>query len=78
MTAWILIYVAVYVFLVDLRYGLLQLGLLVPVFALQWYNGERGRQNWLTKWGFYVYYPAHLLIIGALRLMIWGDIPLVV
>ena len=35
-------------------------------------------QTWLTKWGFYLYYPAHLLIIGALRLLIWGDIPLVV
>ena len=78
MTVWILIYVAVYVFLVDLRYGLVQLGLLMPAFALQWYNGERGPQTWLTKWGFYLYYPAHLLIIGALRLLIWGDIPLVV
>lgn len=47
------------------------------VQTLQWYSGERGRQTWLTKWGFYLYYPAHLFIIGALRLMIWGDIPIV-
>lgn len=33
--------------------------LAIPFLAL--YNGTRGRQN---KWLFYVFYPAHLLIIG--------------
>lgn len=37
-------------------------------FIFIWfYNGERGRQN---KWLFYVFYPAHLVIIYFLRLVL--------
>ena len=31
--------------------------------------------NWM-KWFFYLYYPLHLVIIGILRIAIYGDIPI--
>lgn len=38
-------------------------GLFLPAFALMLYNGERGGGK-ATKWVFYVFYPAHLLLLG--------------
>lgn len=43
--------------------------LAVPVLAL--YNGQRGpspRVNTVMKWLFYLYYPAHLALIGWLQM----------
>ena len=34
------------------------------------YNGRRGRP---MKWLFYVYYPAHILVLGLLRGLLLGD-----
>lgn len=32
------------------------------------YNGRRAeRGRWFSKWFFYWFYPAHLLLLGALR-----------
>ena len=39
---------------------------------LRMYNGERGKTKWL-KWFFYIYYPAHLLILGILRVHLYGQ-----
>jgi hypothetical protein len=39
---------------------LYQLGLFLPVILLRSYNGRRGRTGPLLKWGFYVFYPAHI------------------
>ena len=39
------------------------------------YNGEKGKTKWL-KWFFYAYYPLHLFVIGILRIMVYGNIPL--
>lgn len=33
--------------------------------------------KWM-KWFFYLYYPAHLILLGILRVMIYGDINLTV
>lgn len=62
-------YAAVYFFALDRLYGLMQMGvvLALPVIAL--YNGQRGknaRVNRFMKWFFYIYYPAHLFVIGLL------------
>lgn len=48
------------------RFGIL---LIIPLFAL--YNGERGRKSNLIKWGFYVFYPLHLIVLYILRYFIF-------
>ncbi|WP_043932455.1 TraX family protein [Bacillus sp. EB01] len=44
--------------------------LLIPIMAL--YNGQRGKKSNLIKWGFYVFYPGHLIILYLLRHVIFG------
>ena len=29
------------------------------------------------KWFFYIYYPAHLIVVGILRIVLHGDISLI-
>ena len=38
-------------------------------------NGEKGKAGWM-KWFFYIYYPLHLVIIGILRLVMYGNVSL--
>lgn len=44
------------------RFGIL---FAIPLFAL--YNGTRGRKSSLIKWGFYVFYPVHLILLHILK-----------
>ena len=67
---YVSIYAAVYALALDPLYGLLQLCAVFSVPLLGLYNGRRGadpKLNRIMKWGFYVYYPLHLTIIGLLR-----------
>ena len=70
---WMIFYVAiystVYFFALDRIYGLLQMAVVLAIPILSLYSGKRGgnrRLNAVMKWGFYVYYPLHLLIIGLI------------
>ncbi len=70
---WMLIYTAmyaaVYILTIDVLYGILQMAVALSVPILKLYNGKRGgskKINTFMKWLFYIYYPAHLLIIGLL------------
>ena len=66
MLLWVAVYAAVYFIFMDKVYGLLQLCTLLSLPILKNYNGQRG--NWKgMKWLFYIYYPAHLFVIGLLR-----------
>jgi hypothetical protein len=68
---WMILYVGlyagVYFFALDKIYGLLQLCVVLSIPVIAQYNGQRGRFNRIMKWGFYVYYPLHLLIIGLIQ-----------
>ena len=70
---WLLFYVAlyavVYFFAIDRVYGILQMGVALSLPVLRLYNGQRGKSpavNRFMNWFFYLYYPAHLLLIGLL------------
>lgn len=70
MVFYVAIYAAVYFFAIDPVYGLLQMAVVLAIPVLMMYNGQRGRNpkiNNVMKWGFYLYYPLHLLVIGWLQ-----------
>ena len=72
MMEWVVVYAIVSFFFVDKAYGVVCLGVILVYPFLRMYNGERGKIKWL-KWFFYIYYPAHLLILGILRVHLYGQ-----
>lgn len=75
MMIWVIVYAIVSFFFVNRVYGIIQLFVFLVYPLLKQYNGQRGKAKW-TKWLFYIYYPAHLVIVGILRIALYGDIPL--
>lgn len=75
MMFWVIMYAIVSFFCVNKVYAIIQLGVILVYPLLKQYNGKRGNAKWL-KWFFYIYYPAHLIIVGIFRIMIYGDIPI--
>lgn len=73
MTAWVCLYAAVYFLFIHKIYGLLQLFVVLSIPLLKQYNGQRGKWKGM-KWFFYAYYPAHLILCGAIRLAIHGPV----
>lgn len=73
---WSFIYAAVYFLFLDKLYGILQMFTFLTIPILSRYNGERGRWKGM-KWFFYFYYPAHLVIVGLVRLALHGDISII-
>lgn len=41
-------------------------GLFLPIPLLLMYNGEKGGSK-ATKWIFYIFYPAHLILLGYIN-----------
>ncbi len=71
MMVWTLFYAVVYFFFIDRFYGILQLGTCLTIPLLRCYNGKRGTWKGMSKL-FYIYYPAHLALLGILRIILWG------
>lgn len=46
-----------------------QAGVLLCIPILSFYNGQRGGGR-NSKWTFYIFYPAHLLVLGVIKLFI--------
>lgn len=55
--------------LTSLLFVLLNLGMFLPLPLLYFYNGQRGGCPWM-KWVFYVFYPAHLLLLAILKMVL--------
>lgn len=75
MMLWASLYGIVSFFFVNKIYGIIQLFVILVYPFLKQYNGERGKAKWM-KWSFYIYYPAHLIIIGILRMLLYGNVSL--
>ena len=44
----------------------MQSGMFLPILLLGKYSGRLGRGGLLAKWSFYIFYPAHLLLLGIM------------
>ena len=72
---WVAVYAVVSYFCASKGYALAQLGVILVYPILKQYNGKPGSAKWM-KWFFYIFYPAHLILVGILRLTVYGNIPL--
>jgi hypothetical protein len=72
---WVFFYGLISFFFVSKVYALVLVGVLMVYPLLKIYNGEKGKADWM-KMFFYIYYPLHLIIIGMMRIWIYGDAPL--
>lgn len=48
------------------QFALYKIGIFLIPFFLLFYNGEPGGKSSIHKWFFYIFYPAHLVLIGIL------------
>lgn len=70
---WTAVYAAVYFLFMDKTYGVLQMCTLLSLPIMKQYNGKRGEWKGM-KWFFYIYYPAHLFVIGILRVIMGNGV----
>lgn len=71
MMLWTVVYALVYFLFIDKVYAVIQLFTCLTIPLLAHYNGERGEWKGMGKL-FYGYYPAHLILCGAVRVLLWG------
>lgn len=73
MMLWVSVYAAVYIIFIHPVYGMLQFFTALAIPLLKLYNGKHG--DWKgMKWFFYIYYPAHLILCGLIRIALYGNI----
>ncbi|MGI6608314.1 MAG: TraX family protein [Erysipelotrichaceae bacterium] len=72
---WVFVYGLVSFFFVNKIYALELVGVFMVYPILKMYNGEKGKADWM-KLFFYIYYPVHLVIIGIIRLWLYGNVSL--
>lgn len=73
---WTFVYAIVYFLFLDKLYGALQMFTFLTIPILMRYSGERGSWKGM-KWFFYIYYPAHLCLIGLIRIALHGNISII-
>lgn len=69
----IIMYAIVYCAFIDVVYGLIQLGVILVYPFMKRYNGQKGSWKGM-KWLFYAYYPAHLILCGIIRVLLHGNV----
>lgn len=57
-------------FAFPMSFLLSSLGVFLAIPLLIKYNGKRGINSQVVKWSFYIFYPAHLLILGIIQKVI--------
>ena len=77
MMLFVFMYSIVYFIFIDKIYAVVQLFTALSIPILKCYNGERGKWKGM-KWFFYIYYPVHLVLIGLLRIALWGDLNIMI
>lgn len=73
MVVWTAFYALVYFLFINKVYGIIQMFVVLTIPLLKNYNGERGKWKGM-KWFFYLYYPLHLALLGILRILLHGNI----
>lgn len=71
MMNWTVVYALVYFLFIDRVYGAVQLFTWLCIPILKHYNGQRGSRKGMGRL-FYAYYPVHLILLGILRILLWG------
>ena len=77
MLAYITMYVVVWCLAIDVVYGLVQYGIIIVWPFMHFYNGTRGKWKGM-KWFFYFFYVGHLVLMGVLRILLYGNIQTIV
>lgn len=73
MLVWVAMYAVIYAIFINPIYGVLQMFVALTIPLLKLYNGERGQWKGM-KYLFYVYYPLHLVVCGIIRILMHGNI----
>ncbi len=68
MSLFIGMYAVIYAAVIDVVYGILQMAVVLSFPLLHRYNGQRGGWRGM-KWFFYAYYPAHMAVLGIVKIV---------
>lgn len=73
MMIWVFMYGVIYFIFINPVYGVIQLFVALTIPLLKAYNGKKGTWKGM-KYVFYVYYPLHLIVCGILRILLHGNV----
>jgi len=73
MMFWVGMYSIIYIIFIDSVYGVIQMFVALTIPLLKSYNGKRGQWKGM-KYLFYIYYPLHLIICGIIRIVLYGNV----